>query len=454
MSLPTLYNTSDRLTDAIDYGRPYRTAALSPSQLAILDARYDKRYPIFNVMDYGAAGDGVIDDTTAIQAAIAAAEGDYGGVVFFPHGVYLFSSITITQPIELRGEGGATVVNTSFGSSQWASDVNFVGTVLRSTATTGDAILFGGAGNYWSYRMTAITVVGPGTGTSVGVHVIYMTKGIFNNVFVANFSKGFVFDATLDSAFYNTTARGCSTGISILATSNASNQNMWFNTEVQYSTVDAIKIDSSALNCFYGGLIQNISGTAGILISGTGNVSHVFDGMWLEVITATNGVNFSEGQYHVFQNSYISSCDININANTCYIGQLRNFLGGALVIAGVDNVIVQVGNYTITDNGTDTLIQTGHSFNVIAPTYVQSPVGTQVTANGTITPTGSVFHVTGATPIDAIAVPYADFTGSVTLIPDSAFTTTTNFNIAKATTATIKRALVMTYDGSLWYPSY
>ena len=48
-----------------------------------------------NVRDFGAVGDGVADDTAAVQRAI-----DAGGVVHFPPGVYLVS------PIYLRSDGG------------------------------------------------------------------------------------------------------------------------------------------------------------------------------------------------------------------------------------------------------------------------------------------------------------------------------------------------------------
>jgi parallel beta-helix repeat protein len=46
-------------------------------------------YPVFNVADYGAKGDGKRDDTVAIRHAIAAAVAGWkGGIVFFPAGKY------------------------------------------------------------------------------------------------------------------------------------------------------------------------------------------------------------------------------------------------------------------------------------------------------------------------------------------------------------------------------
>jgi hypothetical protein len=43
---------------------------------------------VFNVQDYGATGDGSTDDLPAIDAAIDAAVASYGGVVYFPRGIY------------------------------------------------------------------------------------------------------------------------------------------------------------------------------------------------------------------------------------------------------------------------------------------------------------------------------------------------------------------------------
>ena len=63
---------------------------------------------IYNVKDplYGATGNGVTDDTIAIQAAITAAQTAYGGIVFLPKGTYIITStLLITGSVSLVGEG-------------------------------------------------------------------------------------------------------------------------------------------------------------------------------------------------------------------------------------------------------------------------------------------------------------------------------------------------------------
>ena len=92
---------------------------------------------VFSVLDFGAKGDGVTDDTAAIEAAITAAPA--GTTVFFPAGVYLVSS-----PVRLRGglsyvgEGLATgsgaVIRQKDGS-------NITGATGRSGVLASDAFL-------------------------------------------------------------------------------------------------------------------------------------------------------------------------------------------------------------------------------------------------------------------------------------------------------------------------
>jgi hypothetical protein len=61
-----------------------------------------------NVRDFGAVGDGVTDDTAAIQAAINSST----GVVFFPEGQYRVNGdLTASNRISLAGEGSASQIN-------------------------------------------------------------------------------------------------------------------------------------------------------------------------------------------------------------------------------------------------------------------------------------------------------------------------------------------------------
>jgi len=59
----------------------------------------------YNVRSFGAKGDGVTDDTNAIQRALAAAAATPGSAVYFPAGVYLTSGNTIESGTTLLGFG-------------------------------------------------------------------------------------------------------------------------------------------------------------------------------------------------------------------------------------------------------------------------------------------------------------------------------------------------------------
>lgn len=65
----------------------------------------------FDVRDFGAVGDGVFDDTNAVQAALDAANAAGGGIVRLPNGTYLVSTLTFYANLAIRGESyHATVI--------------------------------------------------------------------------------------------------------------------------------------------------------------------------------------------------------------------------------------------------------------------------------------------------------------------------------------------------------
>ena len=64
---------------------------------------------MFNIIDYGAVGDGVTKDTAAIQRAIDECAVQ-GGTVIVPPGVYLTGSIYLKSNVELHIQKGATLL--------------------------------------------------------------------------------------------------------------------------------------------------------------------------------------------------------------------------------------------------------------------------------------------------------------------------------------------------------
>jgi len=102
-----------------------------------------------SVKDFGAVGDGVTDDTDAIQAAFNAVSSP--GCVTFPFGEYLFDPITVTGKTGLlvRGEGAKLISSANISSSAnlWGK-LNFVsctGVAVRGLEIDGNYAATSGA---------------------------------------------------------------------------------------------------------------------------------------------------------------------------------------------------------------------------------------------------------------------------------------------------------------------
>lgn len=105
------------------------------------DVLFKSGRPWIDVRAYGAKGDGVTDDTAAVQAAINAAKtGNAAGVVFFPVGIYVLSQITLYRGVSLIGSGLADNLG---GSGAGGS------TLQQKAGTDLDLIVFSSSDTYF-----------------------------------------------------------------------------------------------------------------------------------------------------------------------------------------------------------------------------------------------------------------------------------------------------------------
>jgi hypothetical protein len=113
----------------------------------------------YNVNDYGAVGNGVADDTAAINAAISAANTAGGGVVYVPQGTYLIgaysyagvldgaSGILLRDNVHLVIDGTLKVKNGAYGAGAFYGAIRSPDVGISNASITGVGIIDGNKAN-------------------------------------------------------------------------------------------------------------------------------------------------------------------------------------------------------------------------------------------------------------------------------------------------------------------
>ena len=171
-----------------------------------------------NVFDFGAVGDGVTDDSVAINAAITYAYNastvangkQVGGVVYFPKGRYLINStLNIGPGITIVGEpSGLDPIYAYPNQSASGSEIivsnlmplNASGTSAAFTMTNGGPITIQDIGITGTATVTNSTALFTGNGVASAPG---LSQGHFSNVRFTAFTTVFLGASIADSTFYD-----------------------------------------------------------------------------------------------------------------------------------------------------------------------------------------------------------------------------------------------------------
>jgi hypothetical protein len=152
----------------------------------------------YNVLDYGAVGNGIANDTAAIQSAINAIFAAGGGTLFFPAGTYLVSTLalnwgTAATSIIFRGAGKNATTIAKTGAS--------TDPVLNFSATLSD----GSYSEFCDFKVTA-------NSTCDAFSITNIARCVWRNIRVDGGDAGIENKGSLINSFYDCDILNCTVG--------------------------------------------------------------------------------------------------------------------------------------------------------------------------------------------------------------------------------------------------
>lgn len=264
-----------------------REQADSELQAAIKDI---KTSPLFNVKDYGAAGNGTTDDSTAIQSAMDAAMENGGGTVIFPAGNYLVGTTLIIRPHTASQNPESTpsinflqmdrINLVGLGKSRIVAGGS-ISTILQTT----DFSYPGNVGSYSNFYTTISNLMFIGTGsTTTGIDIYNALHSIWDNVQVDGCNT-----ALSIRGYGEATVKDCTLRANTVCVyTNHAGDNLFIGNDFY---TDSVCIQTHG----YSGSTKIIANTF------TRNTSTAQTATGVQILTAENEQN---GPYHIIANSF------------------------------------------------------------------------------------------------------------------------------------------------------
>ena len=189
----------------VSYTAPYTGAVTETVQAKLAQT--------VSVKDFGAVGDGITNDTAAIQAALYA-----GRTIYFPNGTYLTGQVTVPTNACLVGESLANVIISPYGT------IYGTGVFYLNSASSVEISNFTFLSAY------------PTSANPNAIHVSGGSKNYIHDIYINSYDTGVSTDNTTDSNFERITVTS-GNNLGIYISGSNSYRNKVLNCTVLHATI-------------------------------------------------------------------------------------------------------------------------------------------------------------------------------------------------------------------------
>jgi hypothetical protein len=392
----------------------------------------------FNVKDNNAVGDGIADDTSAIQATINLAATNGGGTVYFPPGTYKVTPNGATPALTIGGNN-VKLLGSGRKSSILTKSAN--GILLRMSGPSTDV----SSNTHRKYCSVESLGMNGGSHTGMLIETYYADNHIFRDLYLTSNADVCVGGVEFwDSRFEDIVFENSGS-----TTANSSMPNVWLRNSAASSgygfsadNTNQIHFENCRFESFLNGALWIQQGT-----NNTNNPNGIYIQNCKMESTQMNGGS------HLIADascSHIMVDHLYCSANSFYSGfsTAQNIINWAPQRSALENVLIATGSVATVNAGVDLYVGAGNATlrNVIG-NYTTAPVGPHIFVESGITGgliiencnTNNGTQFGGALPAFAsnnqnihVAVNTTDLTSQSSLVADTQprFTRDTNGKMA------------------------